>query len=106
MPPCYVGPVSEINTLIVKAFVAWKKRSLPPRVQVEIYHVSDFFHGLCDGADVVPIGTWETVCGAIRQAGHFEPKGDHVSICGIYLGRPEGRAAWERWRASRRARVP
>jgi hypothetical protein len=80
-----------MNRLIVAAFRRWKRANMPRGMEVEVYHIAEFFHGLCAPGERHAPGTREMVLAALTEAGEFISKYDHVIFANIYLGRPQAR---------------
>ena len=92
------------NALVVTAFRAWKRRHMQRGLEVRVYHVAEFFQSLTRPGERHAPDAWRVITGALIEAGEFVSKYEHVSIGEAYLGDPDGREGWRKWR-ERRANI-
>jgi hypothetical protein len=91
--------MSELNAIIIKAFRAWRRKTLKPKAKPRPEDAFAFYIGLIGAGETLPIGSWDVVSAALRQAGEIPAASACISVAEI-LARPDVRK-----RARRPARL-
>lgn len=85
--------MSELNRLVIRAFRVWCRRNLRPVcAKATNEDAMAFFAGLAPEGAIVPLGSWEAVHGALRQAGLVADATACISVARVlaHPSRPKG----------------